>query len=472
MVQPIVIAGGKGTRLWPVSRATLPKPFVQITGAEDTLLQATLRRLPLAAEGAVPLVVCNADHEFLVRDQAAKVSAGRVNLLLEPESRNTAPAVCAAALAIQRTSGSDEPILVLPADHDIADETAFAEAVKSGAGLARKGFLVTFAITPTEAATGYGYLRIGQAIDAAQKQFKLEAFVEKPDRQRAEQFLASGSYAWNSGMFIFQPSVLIAAFQLYQPEILNACRAALADSGLGTTMRLDPTAFAKCPSISIDYAIMEKSPNVATVIADLEWSDVGDWQAIWKIAAKDKMGNANLGNVLTLDSTDCLIRSDGPLLVGLGLKGMVAIATKDAVVVAPKDRAQDMKHVVDQLAAQSRNEVAAPKKVLRPWGSFEQLHVGQGFQVKEITVHPGAKLSLQRHRYRAEDWICIAGEGIATRGEEKIPITVNQAINIPRGSVHRLENPAQQPLRIIEVQIGNYTGEDDIERLEDIYGRV
>jgi mannose-1-phosphate guanylyltransferase/mannose-1-phosphate guanylyltransferase/mannose-6-phosphate isomerase len=363
-------------------------------------------------------------------------------------------------------------MLVLPADHVIADEVAFAEAVKSGSDLARQGFLVTFAIKPTEAATGYGYLKIGKPIDPERKQFRLEAFVEKPDRQRAEQFLTSGVYAWNSGMFVFRPSTLIAAFEQLQPDILKACREALTGCAPGAMMKLDRAAFAQAPSISIDYAIMEKSPNVATVIADLGWSDIGDWQAIWQIAAKDERGNVIHGNVVAIGNNDSLMQSDGPLLVGLGLRGFIAVATKDAVIVAPKDRAQDVKLVVDTLVAQNRSEAVAAKKVFRPWGSFEQLHVGPGFQVKEITVNPGAKLSLQRHRYRAEHWVCIAGEGIVTRGGERRRIAVNQAIDIPLGAVHRLENPAQQPLQIVEVQIGSYTGEDDIERIEDIYGRA
>lgn len=472
MIMPVVIAGGKGTRLWPASREGLPKPYAGIGGGETTLLQATLQRLVHLGDCSAPLIVCNATHDFLAREQSAAVLGTPAGLLLEPQGRNTAPAICAAALAISLWHGSDEPMLVLPADHVISNVGALALAVTRGVDLARQGLLVTFGVAPTHAATGYGYLKLGAAINVNCAQYRVEAFVEKPDAERARGFLAQGGYAWNSGMFMFRPSAVIAAFAQLAPDILVACRSALTDCPAGPVMRLDATAFAAAEAISIDYAIMEKSDNVAAVVTDLEWSDVGDWHAVWDIALKDENGNDRRGNAQLIDCSGSLVHSDGPLVVGIGLTDMLAVATPDAVVIAPRRRAQDIRFAVDVLIASGHEEVILSRKVLRPWGSFERLHVGPGFQVKELIVKPGAKLSLQRHRFRAEHWVCVAGEGIVTLGEKCQPIAVNQAINIPLGAIHRLENPGTELLRVIEVQIGDYTGEDDIERLEDIYGRA
>ncbi|MBI2717366.1 MAG: mannose-1-phosphate guanylyltransferase/mannose-6-phosphate isomerase [Rhizobiales bacterium] len=467
---PVIIAGGKGTRLWPVSRQALPKPFVALTGDGATPLEATIARLATLAAMDLPLIVCSEAHGFLARDQARKVLGREPRMLLEPEGRNTAPALCAAALLLQ-ARGDDQPMLALPADHAIRDVAAFAEAVARATALAQQDFLVTFAVAPTYPATGYGYLKLGAVIDAGKRQYRLDAFVEKPDAERAGRFLKTGGYAWTSGMFMFKPSVLLKAFAKLQPEILAACRAALGQAGAATTVKLDRVAFARAPAISIDYAIMEKAANVATVVADLGWSDIGDWQAMWELSAHDAAGNAVSGSAKVFGSSGSLLLGDGPLLVGVGLKDMVAVAVKDAVLVAPRARSQEVKDAVDRLMALGRDEAVSGKKVYRPWGSFEQLHIGPGFQVKELTVNPGAKLSLQRHRHRAEHWVVIAGEGIATRGEERIALSVNQSIFLPLGVIHRLENPGRETLRIIEVQIGGYTGEDDIERFDDIYGR-
>lgn len=471
MVVPVILAGGKGVRLWPVSREAMPKPYVRTAEVEDTLLQATLRRVGSIASKTRTLVVCNKDHDFLVNGQAQTSAPNGVRLILEPEGRNTAPAICVAALVLQM-SGNDEPMLVLPADHVIKNQAAFTAAVLSGADLAAKGRLVTFAIKPSFPATGYGYLKIGKAIDAAAQQFDIEAFVEKPDATVAVQFLADGNYAWNSGMFMFRPSVLIAAFERHQPDILRACREALEGGGGNSDVKIERAAFARAPSISIDYAIMEKASNVATIVADFDWSDVGDWQAVWTIAARDPNDNAVYGNADVVDSSGSLVHSDGPLLVGVGLVDMIAVATKDAIIVAPRNRAQDVKLAVDQLKTSNRPEASSSKKVQRPWGTFEQLHIGPGFQVKELTVLPGAKLSLQRHKFRSEHWVCTAGEGYATCDDARVRLTLGVGLFIPQGSVHRLENPGLETLRVVEIQIGDYTGEDDIERLEDIYGRA
>jgi mannose-1-phosphate guanylyltransferase/mannose-6-phosphate isomerase len=468
---PVVLAGGKGVRLWPVSREAMPKPYIHTSDAEQTLLQATLRRVADLGMTSETLVVCNQDHDFIVSAQAQSSARNGVRLILEPDGRNTAPAICAAAL-IQMAKGNDDPMLVLPADHLIKNQARFAEAVRSGMELAETGHLVTFAVKPTFPATGYGYLKIGAPINEARKQFHIESFVEKPDAAVAMTFVASGKHAWNSGMFMFKPSVLIAAFAELQPGILQACRDAVPEDVREPTIRLNRAAFMRAPSISIDYAIMEKSSNVATVLADFDWSDVGDWQAVWSVASQDDNNNAVFGNAHVVDSSGSLVHSDGPLLVGVGLVDMIAVATKDAIVVAPMQRAQDVKRAVEQLKAKNLPEASSGRKVLRPWGSYEQLHVGPGFQVKELTVLPGAKLSLQRHRFRAEHWVCIAGEGYAVRGEDRIHLSTGEGVYIPLGSIHRLENPGPEVLRIVETQIGKYTGEDDIERIEDIYGRV
>jgi mannose-1-phosphate guanylyltransferase/mannose-6-phosphate isomerase len=472
MVLPIILAGGKGSRLWPISREAMPKPYVPLNGSSSTLLQSTISRLAGIEDFGPPIVVCNAEHGFLVQQQAMQVTGDQVTLLLEPSGRNTAPAICAAALVAQRITGSDEPIVIFPADHHISDQQAFADAMKSGCDLAGSGYLVTFSVEPTEPATGYGYLRVGQTLDGAADQFLIEAFVEKPSLDKAREFIASGQYKWNSGMFAFRPSVLLEAFRSLQPEILRACEAAVARCNADSVMKIDAAAFEAAKAVSVDYAIMERATNVATVVADLGWSDVGDWQAVWKAGTADASGVVGQGNVLSVDSENSLLKSDGPLVVGVGLKNMIAVATRDAIIVAPIERSQDVKCAVDRMSALGLSEANTGKKVLRPWGYYEQIQSGAGFQVKQLSVHPGAKLSLQRHKHRSEHWVCIAGEGLATRGNELLPLSRQIAIDIPLGMVHRLENPGAEMLHVIEVQFGSYLGEDDIERFEDIYDRV
>jgi mannose-1-phosphate guanylyltransferase / mannose-6-phosphate isomerase len=462
MIVPVIIAGGKGLRLWPQSREMVPKPFVSVMGHGHTLLRSTFERLKSVPGLHAPLVVCNAAHSFLVQAQA--ISAGRtdVSLLLEPDGRNTAPALCAAALMIERLFGAEAIMLVLPADHLIADEAAFARAVDSGAKLAGQDYLVTFAMKPTSPATGYGYLKLGSAIDYGKQQFKLDAFVEKPNQENAQRFLASGQYAWNSGMFMFKAGTLLQSFETLQPEIFQACKAAMpAEKSSG--LLLDQTAFSKAPAISIDYAIMEKASDVATVVADLGWSDVGDWYAVWQASDKDGAGVVARGNAHAIDCKDSIVQSHGPLVVGLGLNNMIVVGTKDAILVAPFSCAQDVKKVVDSLTVLGRSEATSAKKVFRPWGWYESLHLGPGFQVKEIAVKPGAKLSLQRHKFRAEHWVCVKGRGIVTRSDERIEFGVNGHVDIPLGAIHRLENPGSEMLHIIETRIGSYTGEDDID---------
>ncbi|MBC8038721.1 MAG: mannose-1-phosphate guanylyltransferase [Rhizobiales bacterium] len=349
MIVPIILAGGKGTRLWPLSTEMLPKPFIAMGDGEGTLLQSTLRRLTAIPGLGAPIMVCDAVLELLVRRQAATALQGNFTLLLEPEARGTAPALVAAALLVEKLWGRDAKLLVVPSDHAIADNAAFAKAVAVAAELATAGYLATFAVKPREAATGYGYLKIGEPIDAAKQQFRVETFVEKPERERAEQFLSSGQYAWNSGIFMFEAATLIDAFEKFHPEILAACREALPE-GAGQSVTLGRTAFAKAPTISIDYAIMEKAGNLAAVIADFGWSEVGDWNSIWREAGKNDKGVAARGNVLALDCANSLLRSEGPVLVGLGLEDMIVVATEDVILVAPRSRAQDVKRAVEELA--------------------------------------------------------------------------------------------------------------------------
>lgn len=356
MIVPVIIAGGKGARLWPLSTELLPKPFVAINDGDETMLQATLRRLAAIPGIGAPLVVCDQAHELLARQQAANVFPGEINLLLEPEGRGTAPALCAAALLVERLAGPDAVLLALPSDHIIAADLEFTKAIASAAELAGAGYLVTFAVKPRELATGYGYLKIGAPIDTAKQQFRLDAFVEKPERKKARQFLSSDQYAWNSGIFMFEAGTLIGAFQKLQPEILSACQEALPANGLGSTVKLHPAVFTATPSISIDHAIMEKASNVATVVADFRWSDVGDWNSVWQETTKDTKGVATCGNVLAVDCAGSLIRSEGPAVLGLGLEDMIVVATKDAILVAPRSRAQDVKRAVDEMAARGQSE--------------------------------------------------------------------------------------------------------------------
>ncbi|HUR43157.1 MAG TPA: sugar phosphate nucleotidyltransferase [Aestuariivirga sp.] len=348
MIVPVIMAGGRGARLWPLSRGETPKPFLAM-GKGETLLQITLRRIAKLCGLASPVIVCDSEHEDMARQQAAAVFPEKFSLLLEPGGRGTAPALCAAALLVERWRGPDAVLLALPTDHAVANDATFAETVASAAELADAGYLVTFAIKPREPATGYGYLKIGEAIDAGKQQFRVEAFIEKPHRQRAGQFLLSGQFAWNSGIFMFQAAVLIEAFQQFQPEILAACRNAL--QGDGDRAVLEPKAFAAALSLSIDYAVMEKASNIGTVVSDFNWSDMGDWNAVWLQDTKDKNGVAARGNVLAIDCTGSLVQSDGPVVLGLGLEDMIVIATKDAILVAPRSRAQDVKRAVEELAA-------------------------------------------------------------------------------------------------------------------------
>ena len=463
---PVILSGGSGTRLWPLSREAYPKQFLALTG-DDSMLQATFKRVaPLAS--AAPLVVANEEHRFMVAQQLREIGCTPSAILLEPVGRNTAPAIAVAALKAME-HGEDPLLLVLPSDHVIADAAAFREAVNSAVKAAEAGALVTFGIVPTAPETGYGYIR---AEDGGEGVRKVAQFVEKPDAATAEKYLVSGGYFWNSGMFLFRASAYLAELETHCPAIFASSREALTKAKVDADfVRLDKAAFAACPSDSIDYAVMENTAAAAVLPMSVGWNDVGSWSALWEVAQQDGDGNAHHGDVLARDCRNTLAWADHRLVALLGLDNVVVVDTDDAVLVAHKDKVQDVKHIVAALKQQGRSEPTWHRKVYRPWGSYDSIDMGERFQVKRITVKPGAALSLQMHHHRAEHWIVVSGTGRITRGDETILLGENQSTYIPLGVKHRLENPGRVPLELIEVQSGSYLGEDDIVRFEDVYGR-
>ncbi|MEO8367251.1 MAG: mannose-1-phosphate guanylyltransferase/mannose-6-phosphate isomerase [Pseudoxanthomonas sp.] len=462
---PVILSGGSGTRLWPLSREAYPKQFLALAG-DDTMLQATWLRVQALASAA-PLIVANEEHRFMVAEQLRQVDCSPAAILLEPVGRNTAPAIAVAALQAI-ADGSDPLLLVLPSDHVISDVAAFQAAVRAAEPAAREGRLVTFGIVPTGPETGYGYIRAeaGKGVRAVAE------FVEKPDADTAAKYLASGEYFWNSGMFLFRAGAYLAELERQQPAMLAACRAALAAARRDVDfVRLDKDAFAACPSDSIDYAVMEKTAQASVLPISVGWNDVGSWAALWDIAEQDGNGNAHHGDVIAEGCHNTLAWGDGRLVALLGLQDVVVVDTADALLVAHRDHVQDVKRIVSELKAAGRPEPTWHRKVYRPWGSYDSIDVGERFQVKRITVKPGAQLSLQMHHHRAEHWIVVSGTGRITRGEETLILSENQSTYIPLGVKHRLENPGVVPLELIEVQSGSYLGEDDIVRFEDVYGR-
>ena len=464
---PVILSGGSGTRLWPLSRQAYPKQFLALAG-EDTMLQATWQRVAELASAA-PLVVANEDHRFMVAEQLRQVGCTPAAIVLEPVGRNTAPAIAVAAL--QATAdGTDPLLLVLPSDHVIADAAGFRAAVAAATPAAQNGKLVTFGIVPTAAETGYGYIQAVAGGDAPVR--AVARFVEKPDAATAAQYLASGQYFWNSGMFLFQASRYLAELERHAPAMLAACRKAFAAAARDADfVRLDKAAFAACPSDSIDYAVMEKTADAAVLPIDVGWNDVGSWSALWEVAQQDGDGNAHHGDVIALDCRDTLAWGDRRLVAMIGLRDIVVVDSDDALLVAHKDQVQEVKEVVARLKAEGRSESNLHRKVYRPWGAYDSIDMGERFQVKRITVNPGAALSLQMHHHRAEHWIVVSGTAEVTRGEEVLLLSENQSTYIPLGVTHRLRNPGKVPLELIEVQSGSYLGEDDIVRFEDVYGR-
>ena len=463
---PVILSGGSGTRLWPLSRESHPKQFLPLLG-DRSLLQMTWLRLRGLPGAEAPLVVANEEHRFMVAEQLRQVGATPSALILEPVGRNTAPAIAVAALKALAT-GEDPVLLVLPSDHVIADEAGFRQAVLAAMPAAEAGSLVTFGIVPTAPETGYGYINAaaGEGVRAVLR------FVEKPDQATAEQYVASGQYFWNSGMFAFRASRYLEELQKTQPRMVELARQSLDKATRDADfLRLDRDSFAACPADSIDYAVMEKTDRASVLPIDVGWNDVGSWSALWSVVEQDGNGNAHRGDVLARDCHDTLAISDKRLVALIGLSDVVVVDTDDAILVAHKDRVQEVKEIVATLKQGKRPQATWHRKVYRPWGSYDGIDSGDRFQVKRIVVKPGAALSLQMHHHRAEHWIVVKGTARVTCGDKVFLLAENESTFIPLGSKHRLENPGKQPLELIEVQSGSYLGEDDIVRYEDVYGR-
>ncbi|TLX21632.1 mannose-1-phosphate guanylyltransferase/mannose-6-phosphate isomerase [Thermomonas fusca] len=468
-LQPVLLSGGSGTRLWPLSREAYPKQFLPLAG-DDTMLQATWLRVAAIADAA-PIVVAGEDHRFLVAEQLRQIGAPTPAIVLEPLGRNTAPAIAAAAL--QALAGGDDPLLlVLPSDHVVRDGEAFRAAVRQAMPAAEAGALVTFGIVPGAPETGFGYIHAeaGEA-DGSDGVRKVLRFVEKPDAATAQRYLDGGGYYWNSGMFLLRASRYLDELQRFRPDIVAAVRAAFdAAARDGDFIRLDKAAFAACPSDSIDYAVMEKTDAACVLPVDIGWNDVGSWSALWEVSPQDADGNAHHGDVVSIDSRNSYAYARR-LVALVGVDDLVVVETDDAVLVARKDRVQQVKDVVAQLKAGQRSQAVLHREVHRPWGSYDSIDMADGFQVKRIKVKPGARLSLQSHQRRAEHWVVVRGTARVTRDNDVFELFANQSAYIPIGAKHRLENPGSAMLELIEVQSGDYLGEDDIVRYEDVYGR-
>lgn len=462
---PIVLSGGSGTRLWPLSRKGFPKQFLSLIG-EDTLLQETILRLPKSLN---PIVVCNEQHRFIVAEQLLEKNIKHKGILLEPVGRNTAPAVAIAAMH-SLESDPEAMLLVLAADHAIKDKAAFHRALDVAVKSAEAGSLVTFGVTATEPHTGFGYIKAGKAAGEA---FEVAGFVEKPNLKTAKSYLESGDYFWNSGMFLFRADVYLKELERFRPDIYKACKSAF-DSKTADLdfIRLSAAEFKQCPDESIDYAVMEQTEKAVVVPLDAGWNDIGSWSAIWDVSDKDASGNVCHGDVVTEDSTNNLLFSEDRMLAALGVSDLVVVETKDAVLVAHKNSVQNVKKIVTKLKEKQRTEAEWHRVVYRPWGSYDSIDADERFQVKRITVKPGATLSLQKHHHRAEHWIVVSGTAEVTCDDKVFLLTENQSTYIPLGAMHRLSNPGKVPLLLIEVQSGSYLGEDDIVRFVDEYGRA
>jgi mannose-1-phosphate guanylyltransferase/mannose-6-phosphate isomerase len=471
-IHPVILCGGSGTRLWPMSRGGYPKQYLKLTG-ENTLVQQTALRLRGIDGIAAPIVVTNNEQRFLVAEQMRQAGVNPSSIVLEPLGRDTAPAIAVAALLAMQAS-PDALLLVLPSDHVILHEAIFIKIVEAAARIAKDNHLVTFGIDPTEPHTGYGYIRSGAPLMDSSRVYAVDAFVEKPDMQTAQRFLDDGGYYWNSGMFMLKASVYMDELRLYEPEIARQAARSLQGAARDNDfLRLDADAFSACPKMSVDYAVMERTEHAVVIAAaGLGWNDIGSWTALADLAEIDAEGNALLGDVLTEETTNSYIRAEHRMVATIGLDNIVIIETADAVLVAHRDKTQDVKKIVERLNASGRQESITHRRVVRPWGSYEGIDQGDRFQVKRIVVNPGAQLSLQMHHHRAEHWIVVKGTALVTNGSQEIMLTENQSTYIPLGCMHRLTNPGKIPLELIEVQSGAYLGEDDIVRFEDTYGRV
>lgn len=469
---PVILSGGSGTRLWPLSRAKKPKQFLPLLN-EKSMLQNTLLRLKGLDALQAPLVICNEDHRFMVAEQLRELSDTQATIVLEPEGRNTAPAIAIAALQATQ-NGQDPLLLVLAADHAIKDIPAFHRAIEQATPAAEAGKLVTFGIVPTSAHTGYGYIKRATIPSATLpvEVYEVERFYEKPDEKTARNFVESGQYFWNSGMFLFKASRFLDELTQFAPDIVSAARQSIEQARTDLDfIRLDKAAFMASPSDSIDYAVMEKSANAVMVALDAGWSDVGSWDSLWQVMAKDEQGNACRGDVMLEQCHNSYVNAEEKLVTVIGLDDVVVVETKDAVLVASKAHLQGVKNIVSKLQSYGRSEVEYHREVFRPWGKYDSVDNGERYQVKHITVKPGAKLSVQKHHHRAEHWVVVSGTALVHNGDDEFLVTENESTYIPVGVKHSLENPGKIPLELIEVQSGSYLGEDDIVRFEDKYGR-
>lgn len=467
---PVILSGGSGSRLWPLSREHYPKPLLPLT-SERTLLQETALRLDGLPELGEAIYVCNEEHRFLVAEQVAQLGKSPKAIILEPEGRNTAPALTLAALYLE-SRDPDSMMVVMPADHVITDRPAFIKAVSSGLGPAGEGSLVTFGVVPDAPETGYGYIKRDGAIEDSDA-FQVACFVEKPDLATAEQYIKEGDYYWNSGIFLMRTGRWLEEIAAHRSDILECCRMCV-DSGAEDSdfFRVSRETFMQCPADSIDYAVMEKTRQAVVVPVAAGWSDVGSWSSLWNVCPRDASGNVIQGDVITRDTHNAFLIAQHRCLATVGIDDVIVVETADAVLVAGRDKAQDVKHIVNQLKAAGRDECKVHRRVYRPWGSFEGIDSGQRFQVKRLTVKPGAQLSLQMHHHRAEHWVVVKGTARVTCGDSVFDLHENESTYIPIGEKHRLENPGNISLEVIEIQSGSYLGEDDIVRFEDVYDRV
>ncbi len=467
---PVILCGGEGMRLWPMSRREYPKQFLPLTG-EASLLQGTLERLDHSTLEH-PIALCHEDQRFLVAEQLRAAGHEAVSVVAEPHARGTAAAAVIAAMMVAAVD-PDAIILLMPSDHDIGDSKAFNNAIAQAIRVVSDGGIATFGIRPVRAETGYGYIRRGEALDGAPDGYAVDAFFEKPDQPTAESYLASGDYYWNSGIFAFAAGHFLEEARRCAPDIVAACDAAL-DSRLdeGTIVRFDANRYLAIPKDSIDYAVMEKTERAFVIATDMGWSDVGAWSALWQWAKKDRNGNVLTGDAIAIDTTNCYLRSEDKIVAAVGIEDLIVVSTKDAVLVAPQDKSQDVRKLVDELNRRGRTEAVTPARVHRPWGCYEGLDMSAHHQVKILEVKPGAKLSYQMHHRRNEHWIVVQGTARVTLDDETFLVETNQSTYIPVGAKHRVENPCDVPLQIIEIQTGDYFGEDDIVRFDDVYGRV